>query len=162
MAQLSTNQLASLTRYLTRALGDRVMQTCEIDTSEVRMINAVKNLGLGFLRTGFDVFDAEFTWYDWPYRQFDPKLLTSLFEAWMYDNSESDMRDQLELGTPTFDVATGDDDTMTVTVNITLYSDRVIKEDSKGIIWRDNKRYSLQLPEIWVADDLNIIVEGRP
>ncbi|ECC2479843.1 phage tail protein, partial [Salmonella enterica] len=81
--QLNTNQLESLTRYLTDALGERVMQTCEIDTSEVRMVNSAKNLGLGFLRTGFDVFDAEFTWYDWPYRQFDPDLLTSLLEAWL-------------------------------------------------------------------------------
>ncbi|EKO4981390.1 hypothetical protein P0I13_004900, partial [Salmonella enterica] len=56
--QLNTNQLESLTRYLTDALGERVMQTCEIDTSEVRMVNSAKNLGLGFLRTGFDVFDA--------------------------------------------------------------------------------------------------------
>ncbi|ECF0263779.1 hypothetical protein EZX95_23975 [Salmonella enterica subsp. enterica serovar Java] len=160
MEQLSTNQLKSLTHYLTAALGERVMQTCEIDTSEVRMINTAKNLGLGFMRTGFDVFDAEFTWYDWPYRQFDPKLLTSLFEAWIFDNDE--MRDRLELGTPIFDVATGDDDTMTVTVDITLYSDRVIKEDDNGIIRRGDKRYSLQLPEIWVAEDMEITAEIRP
>ncbi|HAG1966222.1 TPA: hypothetical protein G8R56_004490 [Salmonella enterica] len=160
MEQISTNQLTSLTHYLTAALGERVMQTCEIDTSEVRMINAAKNLGLGFLRTGFDVFDAEFTWYDWPYRQFDPKLLTSLFEAWIFDNDE--MRDRLELGTPIFDVATGDDDTMTVTVDITLYSDRVIKEDDNGIIRRGGKRYSLQPPEIWVAEDMDLSVESRP
>ncbi|EGX5147719.1 hypothetical protein DQ657_26915 [Salmonella enterica] len=160
MGQLSTNQLKSLTHYLTTALGERVMQACEIDTSEVRMINAAKNLGLGFLRTGFDVFDAEFTWYDWPYRQFDPKLLTSLFEAWIFDNDE--MRDTLGLGTPIFDVATGDDDTMTVTVDITLYSDRVIKEDDNGIIRRGNKRYSLQVPEIWVAEDMDLSVESRP
>ncbi|EHI7919010.1 hypothetical protein J9M50_004885 [Salmonella enterica] len=160
MEQLSTNQLTSLTRYLTTALGERVMQTCEIDTSEVRMVNAAKNLGLGFLRTGFDVFDAEFTWYDWPYRQFDPKLLTSLLEAWIFDNDE--MRDRLELGTPIFDVATGDDDTMTVTVDITLYSDRVIKEDDNGVIRRGGKRYSLQIPEIWVAEDMDIGVESRP
>ncbi|EAO0747763.1 phage tail protein [Salmonella enterica] len=160
MGQLSTNQLESLTRYLTDALGERVMQTCEIDTSEVRMINAAKNLGLGFLRTGFDVFDAEFTWYDWPYRQFDPDLLTSLLEAWLFDNGE--MRDQLDLPDPVFDVATGDDDTMTVTMDITLYKDRVIKEDDKGIIRRGGKRYSLQIPEIWVADDMDITVESRP
>lgn len=160
MEHLSINQLASLTRYLITALGERVMQTCEIDTSEVRMINAAKNLGLGFLRTGFDVFDAEFAWYDWPYRQFDPKLLTSLFEAWIYDNDE--MRDTLDLGLPVFDVATGDDDTMTVTVDITLYSDRVIKEDDNGIIRRGGKRYSLQLPEVWVAEDMEINVESRP
>ncbi|EEP9439850.1 hypothetical protein HCO87_004791 [Salmonella enterica subsp. enterica serovar Reading] len=160
MGQLSTNQLKSLTHYLTNALGERVMQACEIDTSEVRMINAAKNLGLGFLRTGFDVFDAEFTWYDWPYRQFDPKLLTSLFEAWIFDNDE--MRDTLDLGTPIFDVATGDDDTMTVTVDITLYSDRVIKEDDNGIIRRGDKRYSLQVPEIWVAEDMDLSVESRP
>ncbi|EJV0562819.1 phage tail protein [Salmonella enterica subsp. enterica serovar Brandenburg] len=160
MEQPGTNQLESLTRYLTTALGERVMQACEIDTSEVRMINAAKNLGLGFLRTGFDVFDAEFTWYDWPYRQFDPKLLTSLFEAWIFDNNE--MRDTLGLGTPIFDVATGDDDTMTVTVDITLYSDRVIKEDDNGIIRRGDKRYSLQIPEIWVAEDMDLSVESRP
>lgn len=160
MEQISTNQLTSLTHYLTTALGERVMQTCEIDTSEVRMINAAKNLGLGFLRTGFDVFDAEFTWYDWPYRQCDPKLLTSLFEAWIFDNGE--MRDRLELGTPIFDVATGDDDTMTVTVDITLYSDRVIKEDDNGIIRRGDKRYSLQVPEIWVAEDMEITAEICP
>ncbi|EBS4137539.1 hypothetical protein DPZ68_08135 [Salmonella enterica subsp. enterica serovar Oranienburg] len=160
MEQPGTNQLESLTRYLTTALGERVMQVCEIDTSEVRMINAAKNLGLGFLRTGFDVFDAEFTWYDWPYRQFDPKLLTSLFEAWIFDNDE--MRDTLGLGTPIFDVATGDDDTMTVTVDITLYSDRVIKEDDNGIIRRGDKRYSLQIPEIWVAEDMDLSVESRP
>lgn len=160
MEQPGTNQLESLTRYLTTALGERVMHACEIDTSEVRMINAAKNLGLGFLRTGFDVFDAEFTWYDWPYRQFDPKLLTSLFEAWIFDNDE--MRDTLGLGTPIFDVATGDDDTMTVTVDITLYSDRVIKEDDNGIIRRGDKRYSLQVPEIWVAEDMDLSVESRP
>lgn len=160
MEQISTDQLTSLTHHLTAALGERVMQTCEIDTSEVRMINAAKNLGLGFMRTGFDVFDAEFTWYDWPYRQFDPKLLTSLFEAWIFDNDE--MRDELELGTPIFDVATGDDDTMTVTVDITLYSDRVIKEDDNGIIRRGGKRYSLQPPEIWVAEDMEITAEIRP
>ncbi|EAZ0391895.1 hypothetical protein BH017_02615 [Salmonella enterica] len=160
MEQPGTNQLESLTRYLTTALGERVMQACEIDTSEVRMINAAKNLGLGFLRTGFDVFDAEFTWYDWPYRQFDPKLLTSLFEAWIFNNDE--MRDTLGLGTPIFDVATGDDDTMTVTVDITLYSDRVIKEDDNGIIRRGDKRYSLQIPEIWVAEDMDLSVESRP
>lgn len=160
MEQLSINQLTSLTRYLTTALGERVMQTCEIDTSEVRMVNAAKNLGLGFLRTGFDVFDAEFTWYDWPYRQFEPDLLTSLFEAWIYDNGE--MRDTLDLGLPAFDVATGDDDTMTITVDITLYKDRVIKEDDNGIIRRGGKRYSLQVPEIWVAEDMDISVESRP
>ncbi|HCM1918325.1 TPA: phage tail protein [Salmonella enterica subsp. salamae serovar 28:r:e,n,z15] len=159
MEQLSTNQLKSLTHYLTTALGERVMKACEIDTSEVRMINNAKNLGLGFLRTGFDVFDAEFTWYDWPYRQFDPKLLTSLFEAWIYGNDE--MRDVLDLGTPVFDVATGDDDTMTVTVDITLYSDRVIKEDNNGIIRRDGKRYSLHIPEIWVAEGMDLSVESH-
>ncbi|ELQ0048610.1 phage tail protein [Salmonella enterica] len=160
MEHFSTNQLASLTRYLTDALGERVMQTCEIDTSEVRMINAAKNLGLGFLRTGFDVFDAEFTWYDWPYRRFDPDLLTSLLEAWLFDNGE--MRDQLDLPDPVFDVATGDDDTMTVTMDITLYKDRVIKEDDNGIIRRGGKRYNLQIPEMWVAEDMDITVENRP
>lgn len=158
--QLNTNQLTSLTRYLTDALGERVMQTCDIDTSEVRMINAAKNLGLGFLRTGFDVFDAEFAWYDWPYHQFDPDLLTSLLEAWIFDNSE--MRDALDLPLPLFDVATGDDDTMTVTMDITLYKDRVIKEDDKGIIRRGGKRYSLQVPEVWVAEDMAITAETRP
>ncbi|EJJ4279629.1 phage tail protein [Salmonella enterica] len=160
MKHLSTNQLASLTRYLTDALGERVMQTCNIDTSEVRMINAAKNLGLGFLRTGFDVFDADFTWHDWPYRQFDPDLLTSLLEAWIFDNGE--MRDELDLPFPLFDVATGDDDTMTVTMDITLYKDRVIKEDDNGIIRRGGKRYSLQVPEVWVAEDMDITVESRP
>lgn len=158
--QLNTNQLESLTRYLTDALGERVMQTCEIDTSEVRMVNSAKNLGLGFLRTGFDVFDAEFTWYDWPYRQFDPDLLTSLLEAWLFDNGE--MRNRLDLPDPVFDVATGDDDTMTVTMDITLYKDRVIKEDDNGIIRRGDKRYNLQIPEVWVADDMDIAVESRP
>ncbi|EKH9051295.1 phage tail protein [Salmonella enterica] len=160
MEKHGTNQLKSLTRYLTDALGERVMQTCEIDTSEVRMVNSAKNLGLSFLRTGFDVFDAEFTWYDWPYRQFDPDLLTSLLEAWLFDNGE--MRDQLDLPDPVFDVATGDDDTMTVTMDITLYKDRVIKEDDNGIIRRGDKRYNLQIPEVWVADDMDIAVESRP
>lgn len=160
MEKHGTNQLKSLTRYLTDALGGRVMQTCEIDTSEVRMVNSAKNLDLGFLRTGFDVFDAEFTWYDWPYRQFDPDLLTSLLEAWLFDNGE--MRDQLDLPDPVFDVATGDDDTMTVTMDITLYKDRVIKEDDNGIIRRGDKRYNLQIPEVWVADDMDIAVESRP
>lgn len=160
MEHFNTNQLTSLTHYLTDALGERVMQTCQIDTSEVRMINAAKNLGLGFLRTGFDVFDAEFAWYDWPYRQFDPDLLTSLLEAWLFDNSE--MRYQLDLPDPVFDVATGDDDTMTVTMDITLYKDRVIKEDDNGIIRRGGKRYNLQIPEMWVAEDMDITVENRP
>ncbi|EOC0697090.1 TPA: hypothetical protein H2A59_003261 [Salmonella enterica] len=150
------NQLMSLTRYLTSALGKRVMSTCDIDTSEIRLIYSAKNMGLGFLRTGFDVFDAELTWYDWPYRQFDPDLLTSLFEAWIFDNQE--MRETLDLGYPDFDVTTGDDDAMTVRVCITLYKDRVIKEDESGIILRGGKKYSLYTPEIWVAEELDVSV----
>ncbi|EBK4297050.1 TPA: hypothetical protein ACIBS5_004529 [Salmonella enterica subsp. diarizonae serovar 60-67:z35:-] len=160
MEQLSTNQLESLIRHLTRALGERVMQTCETDISEVRQINSAKNLGLGFLRTGFDVFDAEITWYEWPYHLFDAELLPSLVEAWIFDNSE--MRDALNLTDPTYDTYRGDDDVMVVKLNIGLYRDRVIKEDNNGIILRGGMRYSLQTPEIWVAEDMDITVESRP
>lgn len=160
MEQLSTNQLESLIRHLTRALGERVMQTCETDISEVRQINSAKNLGLGFLRTGFDVFDAEITWYEWPYQMFDAELLPSLVEAWIFDNSE--MRDALNLTDPTYDTYRGDDDVMVVKLNIGLYRDRVIKEDNNGIILRGGTRYSLQTPEIWVAEDMDITVESRP
>ncbi|ECF9070607.1 hypothetical protein C7060_03055 [Salmonella enterica] len=160
MNLLSTNQLMSLTSYLTEALGERVMQTCDIDISTVRLINSAKNLGLGFLRTGFDVFDAELTWYDWPYRLFDAELLPSLVEAWVFDNSE--MRDTLQLTDPTCDVDTGDDDVMVVRLNIGLYKDRVIREDDNGIIRRGDRRYSLATPEIWTAQDMVVTAECRP
>ncbi|WGE29423.1 phage tail protein [Edwardsiella tarda] len=157
MEKIGTNQLDELVSYLTDALGARVMQTFDSDTSEVRQVNSAKNLGLGYLRTGFDVFDVELVWSDWPYRMLSPELPTSLLEAWLHDNG--DMRETLQLTEPTYDIIRGDDDTMMVTLNVGLYKERVIREDPRGVILREGKRYSIATPEVWVAEESTVSVE---
>ncbi|HAT1683835.1 TPA: hypothetical protein I8Y21_004592 [Klebsiella oxytoca] len=154
------NQLESLTDFLTAALGERVMDTCEIDTGTSQHVTCPKALGLGYLRVAATTFDAEFTWYDWPYRQFSSALLPALMDAWLQDNDG--LRDDLALAGPSYDKDPGDDnDTMIVTLRIGLYEEIILREDDNGPVIRLGQRYSLAEPEIWTARDAEYVIRER-
>lgn len=146
------SQLESLTQFFTLNMPARAMQSFSSEMEGMKTIPAAKDYGLGQYRQSVLRYDAVLAWERYPYREFDPRVLVSLLEAWIAEADRS-LLEQVGItnADPDWDVGVIDGETATVVVTVPMAEELVIIEDEKGIIPFDGKRWRLADPVIWRA-----------
>ena len=146
------SQLESLTNFFTDNMPPRVMQSFSSEMESLKTIPAAKDYGLGQYRQSVIRYDAVLIWERWPYRDFDPRVLMSLLEAWLAA-ANRDLLAQVGItnADPDWDIVVIGEETATVAVTIPLADELVIVEDENGIIPFDGRHWRLADPVIWTA-----------
>lgn len=152
------SQLDNLTAFITEAVPPRVMQGFDSQMDEVTFIPAQRDTGLGQYRLSIIRYNAVLTWERFPYREYDPKILMTLFLVWL---SQEDRAVFEEIGIdnelPDFDVEVIDSETAIVVVTLPMAEELNLVPDEKGPIPFDGQRWRLDAPEIWTAADADVM-----
>ncbi|MDC9591200.1 phage tail protein [Xenorhabdus sp. XENO-10] len=146
------SKLQQLTAFLRENLPKRICETeftSEMD--EIRFIPAQRDLGLGQYQFFIQQYEAVIAWGRFPYRECDPRNIPLLIDIWLTEQGDSVNEANVEQERPSLTVEL-DGDTAVVVVSLSLAEPVSIREDPKGIIPFDNKRWSLAEPEIWFAE----------
>ncbi|MBD2812728.1 phage tail protein [Xenorhabdus sp. Vera] len=146
------SQLQQLTAFLRENLPERICETeftSEMD--EIRFIPAQRDLGLGQYQMFVQQYEAVIAWGRFPYRECDPRNIPLLIDIWLTEQGDSLSDANVEQERPTLTVEV-DGETAIVVVSLSLAEPVVIREDPKGMIPFDGKRWSLAEAEIWFAE----------
>ncbi|HAF2130354.1 TPA: hypothetical protein G9F27_004642 [Salmonella enterica] len=156
------SQFDSLYAYLHQVFDASVFDNTYFDSwmDDIRLLPAVKNMGLGQIRMGIRQYNAVFDWQRWPWRQIDPDLLLCALLVWR-DEQANDLYNQLELGAPDVYITTPEDNVAQVTINMPLADPINLIPDENGPIIMNGIRYRLDKPEVWVAEDITVSVRGE-
>lgn len=149
---MNQTQLENLTAFFTSNVPARAMKAFGSVVDEMEFVPAAKDLGLGQYRQAVIRYDAVLSWERFPYRLCPPQLLMSLMAAWL---DEADRELLVEIGVteadPQWDVSVADEETADIVLTVPMAEELVIREDEKGRIPWQGKRWSLVEPEIWTA-----------
>lgn len=150
------SKLKQLTDFLKKNLPDGV---CAVEFSSemdsIQFIPAQRDLGNGQYRMHIQQYDAVIAWGRFPYKQVDPRYIGILVDAWL--NESDDIDDiQLDLARPSMDVDVIDEHQAVVIIQLQLAENVNMREDKKGIVPMDGKRWTLCDPEHWVAEEADI------
>ncbi|OTA14718.1 phage tail protein [Xenorhabdus vietnamensis] len=146
------SKLQQLTAFLRENLPKRICETeftSEMD--EIRFIPAQRDLGLWQYQMFIQQYEAVIAWGRFPYRDCDPRNIPLLIDSWLTAQGDSLGDANVEQEQPTLTVEV-DGDTAVVLVSLSLAEPVVIREDPKGMIPFDGKRWSLAESEIWFAE----------
>ncbi|MCP9267835.1 phage tail protein [Xenorhabdus sp. XENO-1] len=146
------SQLQSLTAFLRNNLPERICETeFSSEMDEIRFIPAQRDLGLGQYQFFIQQYEAIIAWGRFPYRDCDPRNIPLLIDIWLTEQGDSfnDVNVEQERPTLTVDV---DGETAMVVVSLSLAEPVVIREDAKGMIPFEGKRWSLADAEVWFAE----------
>ncbi|EGF0850599.1 phage tail protein [Salmonella enterica] len=151
------SQFDSLYAYLRQMFDASVFDNTYFDSwmSDIRLLPAMKNMGLGQIRMGIRQYNAVFDWQRWPWRQIDPDLLLCALLVWR-DEQANDLYSQLELDAPDIHIEPTDDNIAEVTISMPLADAIVLIPDKSGLITMSGERYRLDKPEVWVAEDIAV------
>ncbi|UJY48674.1 phage tail protein [Escherichia coli] len=124
--------------------------------SDIRLLPAEKDMGLGQIRMGIRQYNAVFDWQRWPWRQVDPDLLLCALLVWR-DEQANDYYSQLELDAPDVNIEPTDDNIAEVTVSMPL-ADPIILIPDEVRFYHDGRHPlpKLDKPEIWVAENITV------
>ncbi|MBS0851261.1 phage tail protein [Enterobacter sp. JGM127] len=149
---MSQTQLENLTAFFKDNVPERAMRSFTSVLDEMEFVPAAKDLGLGQYRQAVIRYDAVLSWERFPYRLFPPQLLMSLMAAWM-DEAERQLLDDIGVteADPQWDVSVADEETADIVLTVPMAEELVIREDEKGLIPWNGKRWSLVDAEIWTA-----------
>ncbi|EBG1930509.1 TPA: hypothetical protein JDD40_001285 [Salmonella enterica subsp. diarizonae] len=155
------SQFDSLYAYLRQVFDASVFDNTYFDSwmSDIRLLPAMKNIGLGQIIVGIRQYNAVFDWQRWPWRQIDPDLLLCALLAWIGEQA-NDLYSQLELDAPDINIEPTDDTIAEVTISMPLADPIILIPDENGPVIMDGIRYRLDKPEIWVAEDITVSVRG--
>ncbi|AKH22529.1 hypothetical protein AT328_002249 [Escherichia coli] len=151
------SQFDSLYAYLRQVFDISVFDNTGFDSwmSDIRLLPAEKDMGLGQIRMGIRQYNAVFDWQRWPWRQVDPDLLLCALLVWR-DEQANDYYSQLELDAPDVNIEPTDDNIAEVTVSMPLADPIILIPDEAGFIMMGGIRYRLDKPEIWVAENITV------
>lgn len=151
------SQFDSLYAYLRQVFDASVFDNTYFDSwmSDIRLLPAMKNIGLGQIIVGIRQYNAVFDWQRWPWRQIDPDLLLCALLAWIGEQA-NDLYSQLELDAPDINIEPTDDTIAEVTISMPLADPIILIPDENGPVIMDGIRYRLDKPEIWVAEDITV------
>ncbi|EHN8808824.1 phage tail protein [Enterobacter hormaechei] len=149
---MSQTQLENLTAFFTSNVPARAMKAFGSVVDEMEFVPAAKDLGLGQYRQAVIRYDAVLSWERFPYRLCPPQLLMSLMAAWL-DEADRELLDEIGVteADPQWDVSVADEETADIVLTVPMAEELVIREDEKGLIPWQGKRWSLVEPEIWTA-----------
>lgn len=153
------SKLQRLTQFLKTNLPDRV---CKVEFSsemdEIQFISAHKDLGLEQYQMMIQQYIAIIAWGRFPYRELDPRYIPLLIDAWFakQDNELGDSNIAQEPPSMAIDI---DGEHAEIIVSLSISEPIVMKEDQKGIVPFDGKRWSLTKTDLWLAEQAEIYSE---
>lgn len=156
------SQLESLTAFITANLPEDAMQMFSSSMDDCELLRSAKALGNipgnNQRRMGVLTYSARLSWDNFPFRKYSPGLVYALVLAWL-DEYANELRDELKLADPTVDPEFDDEGTCILDVVVSLADPLIIREVDNGVIPYKDKRWEIVNPEIWVAADMEIIVQ---
>ena len=102
-------------------------------------------------------YSARLSWDNFPFRKYSPGLIYALVLAWV-DEHANELRDEMKLADPTVDPEFDDEGTCILDVVVGLADPVIIREVADGPIPFRDKSWDIVNPEIWVAEEAEIIV----
>ncbi|PHM46965.1 phage tail protein [Xenorhabdus miraniensis] len=148
------SKLQQLTTFLRENLPDKTEFISEM--GKIRFIQAQRDLGLGQYQMFIQKYEAVMTWWNFPYRDCDPRYIPLLIDAWLTEQSSELGNPNQGQERPTMTVK-ANEDTAAVVVSLPLSESVIMREDKNGIVPFDGKRWLLATPEIWFAENIDSI-----
>lgn len=155
------SQLESLTAFITDNLPPDAMQMFSSSMDDCELVRNAKGLGNGQRRIGVLTYSARLSWDNFPFRRYSPGLVYALVIAWMNEYA-NELRDELKLAEPTVDPEFDDEGSCILDVVVGLADPLIIREQEDGPIPYGGKRWEIVNPEIWVAEEIEIIPKREP
>ncbi len=156
------SQLESLTAFITDNLPDDAMQMFSSSMDDCELLRNAKALGNipgnNQRRMGVLTYSARLSWDNFPFRKYSPGLVYALVLVWL-DEYANELRDELKLADPTVDPEFDDEGTCILDVVVPLADPLILRETEGGPIPFRDKRWEIVNPEIWVAADMEIIMQ---
>ncbi|MFP2469498.1 phage tail protein [Pseudescherichia vulneris] len=152
------SQLESLTAFITANLPRDAMQMFSSSMDDCELVRSTKALGSDQRRIGVLTYSARLSWDNFPFRKYSPGLVYALVLAWV-DEHANELRDELKLPDPTVDPEFDDEGTCILDVVVGLADPVIIREVAGGPIPFRKKTWDIVNPEIWVAEEMDLIVQ---
>lgn len=152
------SQLESLTAFITENLPADAMQMFSSSMDDCELMRSAKALGNDQRRIGVLTYSARLSWDNFPFRKYSPGLVYALVLVWV-DEHANELRDELKLPDPTVDPEFDDEGTCILDVVVALADPLIIREQESGSIPFRHKAWDLVNPEIWVAEEADVIVQ---
>ncbi|RAU35924.1 phage tail protein [Enterobacter sp. RIT418] len=152
------SQLESLTAFITANLPRDAMQMFSSSMDDCELVRSAKAMGNNQRRIGVLTYSARLSWDNFPFRKYSPGLIYALVLAWV-DEHANELRDELKLADPTVDPEFDDEGTCILDVVVGLADPVIIREVAGGPIPFRDKSWDIVNPEIWVAEEAEIIVQ---
>lgn len=152
------SQLESLTAFITENLPADAMQMFSSSMDDCELMRSAKGLGNDQRRIGVLTYSARLSWDNFPFRKYSPGLVYALVLVWVDEHANA-LRDELKLPDPTVDPEFDDEGTCILEVVVALADPLIIREQESGPIPFGNKVWDLVNPEIWVAEEADVIVQ---
>ena len=152
------SQLESLTAFITENLPPEAMQMFSSSMDDCKLLRSAKALGNNQIRIGVLTYSARLSWDNFPFRRYSPGLIYALVIAWANEHA-NELRDELKLPDPTVDPEFDDEGTCILDVVVGLADPLIIRQVDNGPIPFKGKAWDLVNPEIWVAEEADVIVQ---
>lgn len=156
------SQLESLTAFITENMQADAMQFFSSDMDDCELVRSTKALGNipgnNQIRMGVLTYSARLSWDNFPFRKYSPGLIYALVLAWLGEHA-NELRDELKLADPTIDPEFDDEGSCILDVVVPLADPLIIREAEGGEIPYKGKRWEIVNPEIWVAAEMEIIMQ---
>jgi len=152
------SQLESLTAFITENLPADAMQMFSSSMDDCELMRSAKALGNDQRRIGVLTYNARLSWDNFPFRKYSPGLIYALVLVWV-DEHANELRDELKLPDPTVDPEFDDEGTCILDVFVALADPLIISKQESGPIPFRDKAWDLVNPEIWVAEEADVIIQ---
>ncbi|WP_449547181.1 phage tail protein [Lelliottia amnigena] len=152
------SQLESLTAFITANMPHDAMQMFSSSMDDCELMRSEKALGNDQRRVGVLTYSARLSWDNFPFRKYSPGLIYVLVLAWVNEYA-NELRDELKLPDPTVDPEFDDEGTCILDVVVGLADPLIIRQVENGPIPFKGKAWDLVNPEIWVAEEADVIIQ---
>lgn len=151
--------LQGLAQRLNQIIPERQHKHIECWMENVELMLCPKNQGLG-RDIGLISYSAVFSFERFPFKKIDPAMVIANVMAWLMDNDVH--RDKFNLNDPSFDVESESDDTVVMSLELEFVEPLMVVEDADGLIYWDEKQWSLAPYEVWVAEYGDVFASNNP
>lgn len=153
------SQLESLTAFITANLPPDAMQMFSSSMEDCELVRNAKALGNNQRRIGVLTYSARLSWDNFPFRRYSPGLVYALVIAWVNEHG-NELRNEMKLAEPTVDPEFDDEGSCILDVVVGLADPLIICEQENGPIPYGGKRWDIVNPEIWIAEEIDIITRN--
>ncbi|CAE6928991.1 hypothetical protein ACOMICROBIO_GDFFDHBD_02473 [Vibrio sp. B1REV9] len=151
--------LQGLNLHLSSSVDERLHPYIDCWMEDIELKFAPKNQGLG-RDIGWMQYTAVFSFEQFPFRKQNPAVVMANTMAWLDDHDE--FRDKFNLTDPTFDIEPEGDDTVIMTLEVSMIEPLMVVEDPQGDIVWDGKRWRNAPYEIWSAEHIDVLSGNNP